>query len=87
MNIYLEIFGYMGTILVIISMMMKSINKLRMMNMAGGAVSSIYSAIIGAWPIVVMNICIISINLYHLIRAYMIIRKIKEKEQVEGSEL
>ena len=87
MNIYLEIFGYMGTILVIISMMMKSINKLRMMNMAGGAVSGIYSAIIGAWPIVVMNICIISINLYHLIRAHMIIRKTKEKEQIEGSEL
>lgn len=85
MNIYLEIFGYMGTALVIISMMMKSINKLRMMNMAGGAVSGIYSAIIGAWPIVVMNACIITINLYYLIRAYMKMRRIKEKEQCERS--
>ena len=85
MNIYLEIFGYMGTALVIISMMMKSINKLRMMNMAGGAVSGIYSAIIGAWPIVVMNACIITINLYYLIRAYMKMRKIKEIEQRERS--
>jgi len=70
MNIYLEIFGYIGTALVITSMMMKSINRLRIFNIAGSVISTIYSIIAGAWPIVVMNISLIAINSYHLLKAY-----------------
>ncbi len=70
MNIYLEIFGYIGTALVIISMMMKSINRLRIFNIAGSVISTIYSIIAGAWPIVVMNVSLIAINSYHLLKAY-----------------
>ena len=75
MNIYLEIFGYIGTVLVIISMMMKSINKLRAVNVAGGTISMIYSAFVHAWPIVVMNACLITINSFHLIKAVIDKRK------------
>ena len=70
MNIYLEIFGYIGTALVIISMMMKSINRLRIFNIAGSVISTVYSIIAGAWPIVVMNVSLIAINSYHLLKAY-----------------
>ncbi len=70
MNIYLEIFGYIGTALVIISMMMKSINKLRIFNISGAVISMIYSALVSAWPIVVMNACLIAINSYQLFKAY-----------------
>lgn len=80
MNIYLEIFGYIGTALVIISMMMKSINKLRAINIAGGTISMIYSAFVNAWPIVVMNVCLISINSYHLVKAYFEKRESKSIE-------
>ena len=69
MNIYLEIFGYIGTALVIISMMMKSINKLRIFNISGALISMIYSIFVSAWPIVVMNGCLICINTYQLILA------------------
>ena len=71
MNIYLEIFGYIGTALVIISMMMKSINRLRIFNISGSVISTIYSIIAGAWPIVVMNVSLIAINSYHLLKAYL----------------
>ena len=67
MNIYLEIFGYMGTALIILSMMMKSINKLRIFNIAGSIISMIYSVIIGVWPTVLLNACLAVINGYHLI--------------------
>ena len=80
MNIYLEFFGYIGTALVILSMTMKSINKLRAINIAGGTISAIYSAIISAWPIVVMNICLISINGYHLFKVYLEKRKSEQKQ-------
>ena len=68
MNVYLEIFGYIGTALVITSMMMKSLNKLRIFNIAGSIISMLYSIATGAWPIVVMNAFLICINTYHLIR-------------------
>ena len=75
MGIYLEIFGYIGTALVIISMMMKSINKLRAVNISGGTISMIYSIFYRAWPIVVMNACLITINTIQLIRVYVEKRK------------
>ena len=69
MNILLEIFGYIGTALIILSMTMKSINKLRVFNIAGSAISVIYSLIIVAWPTVILNVCLAAINIYHLVKA------------------
>ena len=66
MNILLEVFGYIGTALVIISMMMKSINKLRLFNISGAIISAIYSAIIQAWPVVLLNVALTVINTYQL---------------------
>lgn len=67
-NIYLEIFGYIGTALVVISMMMTSVTKLRIFNMSGSVISAIYAGICGTWPIVVLNISLFLINGFHLIR-------------------
>ena len=69
MSIFIEIFGYIGTLLVIISMTMKSLNKLRVYNIAGSIISMIYCIIAGTWPTVVMNVCLIAINVYQLIKA------------------
>lgn len=73
-EIAFEIFGYTGTFLVIISMTMTSVNKLRFFNICGSVISAIYAAVYGTWPIVVMNVCLVFINLFHLIRSK--IRKI-----------
>ena len=69
-NIYLEIFGYVGTVLVLCSMLMTSINKLRIVNIAGSVVSMIYSMVVNAWPVVFLNGGMIIINVIQLIRAY-----------------
>lgn len=70
MNPYLEIFGYIGTILVVISMMMPTMFKLRIVNITGAIISTIYSFIIVAYPIAVMNICLIIIHIYHLLKEF-----------------
>jgi hypothetical protein len=70
MNIYLEIFGYIGTALVLLSMMMTSVAKLRWINMAGSLISMIYAAICGAMPVVLLNLGLIVINIVQLIRLY-----------------
>ena len=67
-DIALEIFGYVGSILVVVSMMMTSLKYLRILNISGSVISTTYSIIVGAWPIVVMNISIMAINFYHLFR-------------------
>lgn len=68
MNIYLEIFGYIGTALIIISMMMTSVLKLRIFNMCGSLISLIYAAVCNTWPVAVMNFCLICINMFQTIR-------------------
>ena len=68
-NIALEIFGYIGTMLIVISMMMTSVTKLRIVNMCGSVISAIYSGFSSAWPIVVLNVCLFCINGFQLVRA------------------
>lgn len=68
MNIYLEIFGYIGTALVILSMTMTSLKSLRLFNICGSVISAIYSVIVNAWPIVIMNAALVFINIFQLWR-------------------
>ncbi len=68
LKILLEIFGYIGTALVIISMLMTSVVKLRVINICGSVISMVYALVGGALPIVVMNAALIVINVVQLIR-------------------
>lgn len=70
MNYYLELFGYLGSLLIILSMMFTSINKLRIINIIGSIISLIYSIIVDAWPIVILNASLIIINSIQLIKDY-----------------
>lgn len=68
----IEIFGYIGSALVVVSMLMSSVVKLRVINTAGSIVSGIYAIICGAFPLALMNGCLIIINfinLYRLLKA------------------
>ncbi len=69
--IYLEIFGYIGTALVIISMMMSSVPYLRIFNISGSIISMTYSFLCAAYPVAVMNLALIFINVFHLVRHFI----------------
>ena len=70
-KILLEIFGYIGTALIILSMTMKSLVKLRIFNISGAVISVIYSIIVKAWPVVLLNAALTVINSYHLISDFV----------------
>ena len=70
MNFYFEIVGYIASILVLISLMMSSVLKLRLINLAGAFFFTIYGVLIGAVPIMVVNFFIILVNLYYLYKMY-----------------
>jgi len=64
----IELFGYLGSALVVVSMLMASIVKLRIINTAGCIISGTYALIIGSYPLAIMNGCLIVINIYNLFR-------------------
>ena len=66
-NLYLELFGYLGSAMVV-SMLMTSVVKLRVLNAVGSVISGTYAFIIGSFPLALMNICLLTINLYNLVR-------------------
>ena len=67
-NLYLELFGYLGTALVLISMMMTSVVKLRIFNLAGSVISMIYALCTGTWPVVLLNFGLAGIQVGQLLR-------------------
>ncbi|MBO4403811.1 MAG: YgjV family protein [Treponema sp.] len=69
-KIILEAVGYIGSAFVVISMLMTSVVKLRLINAAGSVISIIYAAIVGAYPLAVMNFCLVIINTVNLIKLF-----------------
>ena len=65
-----EIIGYIASGLVAISLMMSSILRLRIINLIGAIIFSIYGLLIGAYPIVIVNVVITLINIYYLFQIF-----------------
>ena len=61
-----EVVGYTGTVLVAISLMMSSIIKLRIINLIGALIFSVYGFIIGALPVGFLNGFITIVDAYYL---------------------
>lgn len=68
LNLFLELFGYLGTALVLISMMMTSVKRLRLVNMTGSVISMIYGILINAWPVALLNLGLIVIHVVKLLQ-------------------
>jgi hypothetical protein len=61
-----QLIGYAGSALIVASLSMKSILRLRMMGLAGAIVFSVYGILINAIPIVITNLVILGIHAYNL---------------------
>ena len=68
--IYYEIIGYLGSLLVALSLSMKNIRHLRRINFFGAFIFSVYGLLIGAYPVFVLNGYIAAIDIYYLIKMY-----------------
>ena len=64
----IEIFGYIGSFLVLVSFLMVSVVKLRIVNTIGSLIFMIYALIIKSYPTAIMNFCLVLINLHFLYR-------------------
>ncbi|WP_136194553.1 YgjV family protein [Actinomyces procaprae] len=64
----LEIVGWAGSGLVVISLVVASQRAFRGLNLAGSLIATAYNAILGVWPAVGMNTAIALIDIYWLLR-------------------
>jgi hypothetical protein len=65
-GILIEVIGYIGSALVILSLLQKSILRLRMIGFVASSTFLIYSVAIEAYPIAVVNVVAAAIHLYYL---------------------
>ena len=82
-KILLEIFGYIGTAIVLVSFVMTDMKWMRAVNMTGGFISLLYAIYMGTMPVVVLNGSLILINGVQLMR---ILRKEREKKKAVNSD-
>lgn len=73
----IELAGYLASTLVVVSMLMSSVVKLRVINTIGSCISVVYALIIHSYPLALMNICLIIINCYNLVKL------LKSKQQFD----
>ena len=64
----IELIGYFGSLLVVVSMLMTSVIKLRIINTVGSLIFTVYALIIKSYPTALMNFSLVLINVYNLYR-------------------
>ena len=63
---WLEIFGWIGSALVVASLMVANTIKFRTYNLIGCVIATTYNWILGIWPYMAMNAAITIIDAYWL---------------------
>ena len=67
-HVMIEMIGYLGSILVLVSMLMSSVVKLRVINTIGSGIFAAYALMIHSYPTALMNGALVGINIYNLVR-------------------
>jgi len=67
----IEIVGYIATFLVMMSFVMKDVNRLRVINALGCIAWIVYGFMLESNPVIVTNVGILAINAGHLLRTFL----------------
>lgn len=65
---WVELVGYLGSAMVVIALLQGRLFRLRIFSLAGSLVFGVYGLLIASVPLVVTNLIIFSINLWHIWR-------------------
>ena len=67
-HFYIELIGCVASALIAFSMMLSSILRLRLINLAGAAAFTVYGVLIGAVPVAILNGLIVIVNAHYLLQ-------------------
>ena len=65
---WIEIIGVLASVLVLISFLMKDIIVIRLVNISGSIVFTVYGVLIGAFATWFVNACLIVVHIAYIIR-------------------
>lgn len=65
-----EVLGYIASLMIALSLTMKNIVKLRVLNFIGCMLFTTYALLINAWPVAVTNGFIACVNVYFLLKMH-----------------
>ena len=66
--VWLEVVGWLGSTLVVVSLTVAGVWRFRVLNLAGALLATGYNAVLGIWPFVAMNGAIAVIDVVWLLR-------------------
>lgn len=78
-HMIVELIGYFSSLLVLVSFLMTSVIRLRIVNSIGAIIFTVYATIIGSYPTALMNLCLVGINMYNL---YKLLKSPKHYEVI-----
>ena len=64
----LELTGYFASILILVSLLMSSAVKLRVLNAVGAAVFTVYGILIGSYPTAFLNGVSVIVDIYYIVK-------------------
>lgn len=67
-----DVFGYMASAVIVISLLMKSVLRLRMFGVVGGIMFFVYGLLLNSVPIAGLNLINVCINLYFIRQMLMV---------------
>ncbi|WP_457597578.1 hypothetical protein [Hydrogenimonas sp.] len=67
---WVEWLGYLASVIVLVSLTMASIVRLRWINLVGALLFSLYGLLIGSIPVAFLNLGIVAVNIYYLFLFY-----------------
>jgi hypothetical protein len=67
---WFELIGYTGSILVALSLTMRNIRKLRLINLIGASTFALYGFLISAYPVLALNSFIAVVDIIYLFQMY-----------------
>ncbi len=65
-----ELLGYVASILIVASLAMTSVVRLRVISLAGSVAYVVYGLLIGAYPVVLANAIIAGLNIFYLVKEF-----------------
>ncbi len=83
---WVEILGYVASALILISMMMSSILRLRIINVVGSTLFAVYGLIIESYPVFIVNGAIALTNVYYLAK-FFTVKEVFKTIEVRGNNL
>jgi len=65
-----DIFGWLGTIVLVVSLLQSRMLRLRIINLIAALMLIAFNAMVEVWPMVGMNVAVALIDLYFLVKMY-----------------